>query len=149
VPIKRRVCKRCLRNRAERFFAGPKGRYCTDCRKKKVRSTTRATRVLETHYITEEETTAILNAQGGVCAITKKSMPYNLDIDHDHALERELIEAGMSPGEAHRRSIRGLLSKQANRRLLPAVRDDVGVLRAAIDYLEHGNERTQRILNGD
>src|SRR5579859_3435884 len=103
MPIKRRTCKRCGRNRAERFFVGPKGRYCTDCRKKKVRSTTRSARVLETHNITAEEDRLILAAQGGVCAICNGVRPYGFDHDHSHALERDLIEMGMAPSEARRR----------------------------------------------
>lgn len=77
----------------------------------------------------------MFEAQGGVCAICKKPRPYNLPVDHDHQLERELIEAGVEPLEAARRSIRGLVCKRDNG-LLRDVRDDTQILRASADYLD-------------
>lgn len=65
---------------------------------------------------------AELNAQGGVCAICKTSLSLNSRstcVDHCHA-------SGL---------VRGVLCSRCNN-LLGMAKDDVRVLRAAIDYLE-------------
>lgn len=124
---KRRPCAKCKRGRAERFYVSPRGRVCATCRRRGRSAGTRAVRLLETYGITEEEYAALLAAQGGVCAICKGKRGYNLDVDHDHEKERQ----GHSPREC----IRGLLCKTCNRRLLPAAKDRVTLLNAAIDYL--------------
>lgn len=82
---------------------------------------------MDTYGITEAEYGAILEAQGNACAICRSARPYRLDVDHDHGLERAGLPA--------RLTIRGLLCKRCNRRLLPAGQDSVIVLEAAIDYL--------------
>jgi len=101
---------------------------------------------MNTYGITEDEYAEMLEAQGGGCAITG-TRPYgkvHLDVDHDHAEEKRLLALGYDPQVAARMSVRGLLSRAANRKLLPAVRDDVGKLAAAIDYLT--NPPAKRIL---
>lgn len=130
----RQVCVKCLKNRALRFF-GPDARRtdgrsqsCVSCHRTKRSAGTRAQRILDTYGITEAEYAAIMLAQNGVCAICKGKRAYNLDLDHCHALERT---AGT------RASVRGCLCKQCNRRLLKAARDDISILRAAIEYLEN------------
>lgn len=134
----RRPCVKCGRNRAERFFTSPRGRTCSDCRKKRVRTSSRDVRLQETYGISECEYQAIFTAQGGVCAICKGKRTGNLDVDHNHAIERELVADGIPKPEATRRSVRGLLCRRCNRRLLPAARDDERILGAAAMYLTGG-----------
>lgn len=89
----------------------------------------------------------MLDAQGGVCAITGTA-PYGrtkLDVDHSHSLEKQLLSEGVEPQQAARRSVRGLLSRAANRRLLTSVRDDPAKLQKAIDYL--ADPPAQKVLS--
>lgn len=88
---------------------------------------------------------ALLQAQGGVCAICKGKRP-TYDVDHDHKLEKALREMGVDPLLATRMSVRGLLCKRCNRRLLPASLDSDVILTAAMDYL--GTPPAQSILTG-
>jgi hypothetical protein len=118
--MSRRPCKKCGLNRAERFFVSQRGQTCTDCQTKQRRETARRNHVARTYGLSPEDYARLLEYQNSRCAITKKAMPYNLAVDHDHA-------TGL---------VRGLLSKAANK-LLRDVRDDPEVLRAAIAYLEH------------
>ena len=71
---------------------------------------------------------ALMAAQKHACAICLGRRPYNLDIDHDHALEKA--------GVPIRETVRGLLCKQDNRRLLRAAKDSPERLRRAAEYLE-------------
>lgn len=129
-----RTCTKCGRNRAERFFK-PRGTVCSTCLKRRVSVASRDVRIFTTYGITLEEYDQILQAQGGGCAICGRTPKYNLDVDHDHALERELIAMGVAPSVARRQSIRGLLDKPCNRRLLPSVRDSKVTLINACVYL--------------
>jgi len=122
-----RPCKRCGRNRAERFYTSARGHICADCRRAAVRRNARNGRLTDLYGIDHDEYDQILAAQQGGCAICGRTPRYQLDVDHDHKLEREV--------GTRRPSIRGLLCKPCNRRLLPAARDDVRVLEAAIRYL--------------
>jgi hypothetical protein len=126
---KRRPCAKCKRGRAERFYVGPRGRVCATCRRSGRSTTTRAVRLEETYGITEAEYAALLAAQDGACAICRRKARYNLDVDHSHS--------AVSRGLSVRDSVRGLLCKLCNRRLLTAARDDVAVLLRAIEYLNH------------
>ena len=129
-----RKCVRCGNNRNVRRYVGTRGRVCDTCRKGRVRNQSKDQRLQETYGITLEEWNKILAAQGGVCAICKgKRSTY--DTDHDHRLERELRAAGYSDLEARRYSVRGLLCRRCNRRLLPAATDSADVLEEAIGYL--------------
>lgn len=56
------------------------------------------------------------------------------------------MAAGVAKPEATRRSIRGLLCRRCNRRLLPSCRDTVVILERAIDYLQAECEPAQRLL---
>lgn len=130
-----RTCTKCGRNRAERFFK-PNGRICSFCRRRRVSTASRETRIFETYGITLAEYDEINAAQWFKCAICERSPKYNKDVDHDHQLERTLIETGVAPNLARRMSVRGLLCKLCNRRLLPSVRDDADVLHRAVGYLD-------------
>lgn len=132
----RRECTGCHRKRAERFYVSPRGRKCADCRKRRTRYASRDVHLVETYGITQAEYDALLAAQGGKCAICRGTRPGNLDCDHDHALVRA--------GHSVRDSIRGLLCRRCNRRLLPAAQDSVERLRDVIAYLE--NPPAQKVL---
>jgi hypothetical protein len=80
----------------------------------------RTTRLWELYRITDEDYEAILERQGGACAITGKIPTRHLNIDHDH-------QSGL---------IRGLLSPWANKGL-SFFDDDPILLRAAAAYLEN------------
>jgi hypothetical protein len=107
---------------------------------------TRAVRISETYCISLEEYSAILASQDGACGICGRKPRYNLDVDHDHAVERALRAQGVPECEAKRRSVRGLLCKLCNRRLLPAVRDDIVTLERAQVYLRSSLDAAQGIL---
>jgi hypothetical protein len=115
-----RRCGKCERNRAERFFTGPRGRICTSCQSVSRSKSTHEVRVMATYGLGPGEYDALFAAQGGRCAICGGTRRDRLDVDHDH-------KTGL---------IRGLLCRNDNRRLLTAARDSPVALRAAADYLE-------------
>jgi hypothetical protein len=80
----------------------------------------RKTYVKRTYGLDWDEYQAILDSQGGVCAICGGKRTYSLNVDHDH-------KTGF---------VRGLLCRLCNGRLLPASKDRPAVLRAAAAYLE-------------
>jgi hypothetical protein len=127
-PRKRRPCARCGKNRSPNFFTGPRGRVCTVCQKKRKSSQSRGDRIQDQYGITLGEYGDLFKAQGGKCAICGGTRRQNLDVDHDHKVEK-------ASGNT-RVSVRGLLCRRCNRRLLPACLDDPEVLRRAIAYLE-------------
>ena len=114
----RRPCRSCGRNRAERFFTGPRGRTCEDCRKAKRSASTHARRVEQTYGLTAEQYEALLAYQGGACAICGGERRYRLNVDHDHATGK----------------VRGLLCRRCNK-LLRDVRDDAETLHRAGWYV--------------
>jgi hypothetical protein len=118
--MKTRPCRKCGRNRAERFFTGPRGRTCSTCRRKSRSGATRGVRLVQTYGISTEDYELMLAYQNGACAICRRTPRYHMDVDHCH-------KTG---------AIRGLLCKLCNRRLLPAARDDVPTLFRAVDYLQ-------------
>lgn len=89
---------------------------------------------MDTYAITLDEYDELLVRQHGSCAICRRKPRYNLDVDHDHAVEKQLLANYPQP-QARRMSVRGLLCKLCNRRLLPAARDDAETLTRAIAYL--------------
>lgn len=135
MAVVRRQCEKCGKNRAEKFYVSDRGRVCSFCRRQRTRFASRETRLMEQYGITLDEYDAILASQDGKCGICKTKRPYNLDVDHDHKLEKRLLALGLEPRLARRFSIRGLLCKRCNRRLLPSCTDSVVVLQSAIDYL--------------
>lgn len=119
MAVRRRRCKRCGRNRAERFFTSERGTVCTDCQRRARQTASRNSRLQETYGITEAEYQRLFEAQGGRCAICGGKRRTKLDVDHCHATGK----------------VRGLLCRRCNRRLLPASQDRIEVLEAAIKYL--------------
>lgn len=76
--------------------------------------------IKNTYGLAYEQYEAVLEHQGGVCAICGGKRTYNLNVDHDHKTM----------------FVRGLLCRQCNGRLLTACKDNVEILKAAIRYLE-------------
>ena len=74
---------------------------------------------VQTYGLTAEQYAALLDHQGGACAICRGVRRYRLNVDHDH-------RTGL---------VRGATCRRCNR-LLRDVRDDADVLRAAADYLD-------------
>lgn len=144
--LEMRICRKCGRNRNASFYVGTRGRTCTTCQRRRSRASTRDVRLVETHGIDSEIYDAVLADQGGKCWICRKAYPYKLDVDHDHATEKALIAAGWEPIDARRASLRGLLCKRCNRRMLPAASDDPSTLRRAAIYLEDAGRRMQLII---
>lgn len=143
---RRRPCTRCGKNRADRFYVSARGRVCVDCQRSGSRRRARATRINDTYGITLDEYSILFADQGKRCAICRGTRSGNLDIDHDRAAERRLLDSGVSAQDAARRSIRGLLCKRCNRRLLPAAVNDVSILVNAQSYLIFQPARTQQLL---
>lgn len=119
--VARRQCEKCGKNRALKFFTGPKGRVCTTCQRTRSRTTSHASRIQATYNLTADEYKALLAAQQGVCAICRQPRSYNLNVDHCHRTGH----------------VRGLLCRLCNGRLLTAARDNPETLRNAADYLEN------------
>lgn len=137
MTVERRACSQCKKNRALKFFSGPKARVCRPCQTASARRRNRDRRLRETYGISADEYDALLKAQGGVCGICGGERKGSLDVDHDHKLANALASEGYPAAEAVRRSVRGLLCRQDNRRVLAAARDNPERLRRAADYLEH------------
>lgn len=140
-----RKCQRCQKNRQLRFYKTKNGRICNDCQKKRRTFTTKGARLEATYGITLDEWQAMLEAQGGCCAVCggKRS---TYDVDHDHKMEKELRAMGLPDLVATRMSVRGLLCKRCNRRLLPASLDSQVILTKAMEYLS--SPPAQWILSG-
>jgi hypothetical protein len=133
--VKRRECQKCGKNRALKFFSSERGRVCAACKKKASRQQARNVHLQQTYNMTMDEYDALLKAQNGRCAICKGYRPTSYDVDHDHRLEKQLIANGTKPDTARRQSVRGLLCRRCNRRLLPATLDDTTIMQSAIDYI--------------
>ncbi|GEB50405.1 hypothetical protein SCA03_29560 [Streptomyces cacaoi] len=115
-----RRCARCERNRAERFFAGKRGRICATCKRKSRSQASHAARVQAVYGLGPGEYDALVAGQQGRCAICDGTRRQRLSVDHDH-------RSGV---------VRGLLCRRCNGRLLTAARDDPALLRRAADYLD-------------
>lgn len=116
-----RPCSKCRRNRAEKFYTSPRGRVCSDCRKKSRSKASHEKRVTATYGPGPGEYDVLFEAQDGRCAICREPRRQRLSVDHDH-------KSGL---------VRGLLCRRHNGQLLPAARDRPEILRAAAEYLEN------------
>lgn len=135
MPSRKRKCSRCLLNRQDKFFASERARVCDSCKRRSRRASSKNLKLQKNYQITGAEYAALLAAQGGGCAICGgKRVVY--DVDHDHKKEVN--------GVAVRASVRGLLCRRCNRRLLPAALDSVEILYQAIGYLN--NPPAERVL---
>jgi Recombination endonuclease VII len=115
-----RKCKRCGRNRAERFYTGRRGSVCVSCKQRSRSKAGHEQRVMATYGLRSGEYDALFTAQGGRCAICRETRSQRLSVDHCHA-------TGV---------VRGLLCRRCNGRLLTAALDRPWVLRAAASYLD-------------
>lgn len=132
---KRRVCTKCGKNKGDQAYVSARGRVCSTCRKQRTRFASRDVHLLETKGITLAEYELLFKLQRGRCAICHGVRPGSLDVDHDHRLEKLLLASGVAHPLSVRLSIRGLLCRRCNRRLLPAATDSVVTLTSAINYL--------------
>ena len=110
--------------------------YCKPCHTKKGRQSkernhgsTRDYHLKRRYGITSADVDAMIEAQGGVCAICRERKPQH--VDHDHLTG----------------TVRGVLCSCCNQALGNA-RDRIDVLRAAIDYLERTTWNRQRVCTG-
>jgi hypothetical protein len=55
--------------------------------------------------------------------------------DHSHSVEKALLKAGVSPDEALRRSMRGMMCGWCNHRVLTMLRDSPEMAQRTADYL--------------
>lgn len=96
-------------------------------------------RVARTYGINPDAYTAILEAQGGTCAICQRATgaTKRLAVDHDHTCCTGPTSCG--------KCVRGLLCSPCNR-LLGHLRDDPTALRRAAAYLR--DHPAQAVLNG-
>ena len=124
---KRKRCTQCGYQRADKFFRTPRARVCITCQRKTKRRTTKDRRLRETYGISHADYDKLLDRQGGACAICG-GVRAVLSVDHCHAREK----AGAAP----RSTVRGLLCRRCNGRLLTAALDNPAILRRAADYLE-------------
>lgn len=134
MPTAKRKCAKCGRLRTFGAFASARARVCKQCTRTRKRDYSHAQHVENTYGITSDEYAALLKAQGGACAGCGGTRRYRLHVDHDHALERAGILAGLPPAEAARRSVRGLLCAGCNK-LLRDARDNPERLRKLARYL--------------
>ncbi|MGW0930676.1 endonuclease VII domain-containing protein [Streptomyces sp. NPDC002644] len=115
-----RLCSRCGKRRAARFFSGPRGRICNTCSKSSRSKASHENRVTDTYGLGPGEYDQLFESQGGRCAICGGTRRQRLSVDHCH-------KTG---------TVRGLLCRMCNGRLLTAARDNPQTLRNAADYLE-------------
>ncbi|MGW1231447.1 endonuclease VII domain-containing protein [Streptomyces californicus] len=94
---------------------------CSTCKKKGRSASSHEARVAATYGLAAGEFQALMDHQGGACAICRQPRRYRLDVDHDH-------RTGL---------VRGLTCRLCNRRLLTGARDSPETLRSAADYLEN------------
>lgn len=97
--------------------------------------------------ISPREWCAVYDFQRGLCAICQKRLIDRYrgvegsareevaQVDHCWVVERRLLDEGVEPLGALRRSIRGLLCKGCNYHLLPRVQHDWEKAQRAADYL--------------
>lgn len=125
-----RVCVTCTKNRSVAKFFTPRGTVCSICRKATARRNARKAHLAKTYGITPEE----YDALGDVCHVCGGKRPYNLHVDHDHALEQAYVDLGVPKPLATRYSIRGLACKRDNK-LLRDLRDNAVLIQQLLDYL--------------
>lgn len=127
-----RRCKDCLAEGITTFreahFAGPRCATHNRARKQVTAASARARNWLAKYGITASEYDAILEAQGGRCAICERAngRTKKLAVDHDHELEATV---------GSRRSVRGLLCGPCNR-MVGDARDNPAFFRQAARYLD-------------
>lgn len=116
---------------SRRPVVGPGPRCATHWRAERVRrkQSARERHIAATYGLQPGDAAAILEIQGGTCAICQRATgaTKHLSIDHDHACCPGPISCG--------KCVRGLLCGPCNRGVLGHLRDDPAALQRAIDYL--------------
>lgn len=108
-------CSRCQQEKPLTVFRA--GAYCVPCQRAKGVEA----RLRDVYSMTTWEYDAILEKQGGCCAICgMKPRTKRLHVDHDHKTMM----------------VRGLLCSNCNSGVLASAKDSPDILRAAADYLE-------------
>lgn len=131
----KRKCTKCEKMRKASSYSSAGAYVCTPCKRGASALAARARRLKEKYGITLEDYARMLAAQGGKCAGCKGKRRYHLHVDHDHALERELLAMEWAPEAAARASVRGLLCARCNK-LLRDSRDSRAILTQLADYLD-------------
>lgn len=125
-----RQCKDCLAEgvTSRRKAPHPGPRCHTHARKQRLkrRDADHGRRLEAVYGITAAEYAAILEYQGGKCAICQRATgkAKRLSVDHKHV-------------DGHAGWVRGLLCGPCNRDVLGHLRDDPEALQRAINYLDH------------
>jgi recombination endonuclease VII len=120
-------------------------KQCVSCVKKREtaeRASRRAhaKRVIEMYGISDYEYQAILDLQGGCCAICGRFPgKKRLAVDHDHALE--------AAGIPRRETVRGLLCRNCNFHVVGGLRNDPDAFLRGYRYLIFPPARA--VLNGN
>lgn len=121
-----RRCPECGKPRTLKTF-GKRAQRCKYCARQRASDQRHASHAKATYALEPGEYEALLEAQGGTCAVCpRKPVRRRHAVDHDHKLEAEL---------GIRASLRGLLCKQHNN-VLRDCRDDAALLRRLADYLD-------------
>ena len=124
-PPGRRWCAGCQSFRRLGLDVAPSASRCRPC----ASAAAHASRTKAVYGLEAEEYEAILEVQGGVCAIcTQRPVSKRLAVDHDHRT-----------GE-----VRGLLCSRCNHDLLGALHDSLELARRAVSYLEDPPARKPR-----
>ncbi len=105
--------------------SGGRGCYCKPCRSQRNRDW----RFAREYGLTPEAYRALIDGQGGTCAICRERAAEH--VDHDHVTG----------------AVRGVLCFPCNA-ALGQLQDRVGVLRKGIDYLERTTWQRQRVCPG-
>jgi hypothetical protein len=110
--------------------------YCTPCHNavseetaKRLHGSTRDMHLKRRYGLTSADVAAMVEAQGGVCAICRERPAQH--VDHDHLTG----------------AVRGVLCSCCNQGL-GNFRDRADVMRAAIDYLERTTWQKERVCTG-
>ena len=126
-PEGRRWCAGCQSFRRLKLDVARSASRCRPC----ASSASHASRTKATYGITPEEYEALLEYQGGVCAIClQRPVTKRLAVDHNHRTG----------------AVRGLLCSRCNHDLLGALHDSLGVALRAVQYL--GLPPARSVLEG-
>jgi hypothetical protein len=126
---KPKACKGCGSTTRKLPYPGPRCTTCHRAHTKAAKTAARGRRLERVYGITGEEADAILEAQGGACAICRRATGKSkaLAVDHDHELEKLV---------GSRLSVRGRLCGPCND-MLGHARDEVEFFERAIEYLKN------------
>lgn len=103
------------------------------------------------------EWVALWRVSGGLCPVCQTPLRNRYGdenaggklavTDHNHKVEKALLNHGLSIVDAIRGSIRGIMCGFCNHKVLNVLHDDAGKAERAAWYLRHALARAQEILN--